>query len=252
MDSEERGQPQNEGSQQGGTLDSSSGQIPLLTSAQVREVDRLASERFNLPVSWLMEAAGWQVARHCRGRTLVVCGKGNNGGDGLAAARHLHRWGRLTGVACVEPDGLTGLPAEQAAALRALGVEISPEPHFSGAQLVLDALFGTGLSRPLEGRAAEWVRAVNESGLRVVSVDIPSGLDSDSGRSLGPCVRAALTVTLGLPKAGLVAGDGPALAGDVWVADIGAPLEAYAELGIRVPPHLFAMHDRFQLSAVRL
>jgi hydroxyethylthiazole kinase-like uncharacterized protein yjeF len=230
----------------------SSGQIPLLSSAQVKEVDRLASERYNVPVSWLMEAAGWQVARHCRGQTLVVCGKGNNGGDGLAAARHLHRWGRLAGVACLQPEGLSGLPAEQAAALRALGTEIWSEPVFSGAQLVLDALFGTGLSRAPEGRAAGWIDAINGSGLRVVSVDIPSGLDSDSGRAPGACVKASQTVTLGLPKAGLLTADGPAHAGDVWVADIGVPLEAYAELGIRVPPHLFAMHDRFQLSAVRM
>ena len=230
----------------------SSGQIPLLTSAQVREVDRLASERFRVPISWLMEAAGWQVARHCRTRTLVVCGKGNNGGDGLAAARHLHRWGRLAGVACLQPDRLSGLAAEQAEALRATGVEIATRPDFSGAQVVLDALLGTGLSRPAEGPVAGWIEAVNGSGLRVVSVDVPSGLDADSGRAEGACVNAALTVTLGLPKAGLLSGEGPARAGEVWVADIGVPFEAYAELGIRVPPHLFAMHDRFQLSAVRL
>ncbi|MBJ7598770.1 MAG: NAD(P)H-hydrate epimerase [Candidatus Nephthysia bennettiae] len=212
----------------------------------------MASERFHVPVAWLMEAAGWQLARHCRTRTLVVCGKGNNGGDGLAAARHLHRWGRLAGVACLRPDGLSGLPAEQAAALRAAGVEIDDRPDFSGAQLVLDALLGTGFSRPPEGPVADWIGAVNDSGLRVVSVDLPSGLDADSGRAEGACVSAALTVTLGLPKAGLLSGDGPARAGEVWVADIGVPFEAYAELGIRVPPHLFAMHDRFQLSAVRL
>jgi NAD(P)H-hydrate epimerase len=229
----------------------SSGQIPLLTSAQVREVDRLASERFQLPVSWLMEAAGWQVARHCRKRTLVLCGKGNNGGDGMAAARHLHRWGRLAGVACLQPERLSGPAAEQAAALRAIGIEIASEPDFSGAQVVLDALLGTGLSRPPEGAVADWIQAVNGSGMRVVSVDVPSGLDADSGRAEGACVNAALTVTLGLPKAGLLTGDGPARAGEVWVADIGVPFEAYAELGIRVPPHLFAMHDRFQLSAIR-
>jgi hydroxyethylthiazole kinase-like uncharacterized protein yjeF len=230
----------------------SSGQIPVLTSAQVREVDRLASERFHLPVSWLMEAAGWQLARHCRTRTVVVCGKGNNGGDGLAAARHLHRWDRLAGVACLQPDRLSGPAAEQAAALRAVGVEIASRPDFSGAQLVLDALLGTGLSRPPEGPVAEWIQSVNGSGLRVVSADVPSGLDADTGLAEGACVNAALTVTLGLPKAGLLTGEGPARAGEVWVADIGVPFEAYAELGIRVPPHLFAMHDRFQLSAIRL
>lgn len=226
--------------------------VPTLSSAQVREVDQLTAQRFATPVSWLMEAAGWQVARQCRGRTYVVCGRGNNGGDGLAAARHLHRWGRLAGLACVDATALSGPAAEQARALRALGVEIAAEPEFGGAQLVVDALLGTGLSRPPEGRIADWIGAMNASGRRVVSVDVPSGLDADSGRAPGACVRAAVTVTLGLPKPGLLAADGPAQSGEVWVADIGVPFEAYAAIGVEVPPHLFAMHDRVQLSAVRL
>ena len=98
---------------------------------------------------------------------------------------------------------------------------------------------------------AEWIEAVNASGRRVVSVDVPSGLDADSGAAPAACVRAAMTVTLGLPKPGLLVADGPEHAGEVWVADIGVPFEAYAAMSIEVPPHLFAMHDRFQLSAVR-
>ena len=215
-------------------------------------MDRLTAERFALPVSWLMEAAGWQIARHCRGRTYVACGRGNNGGDGLAAARHLHRWGRLAGVACVDPAALSGLAADQARVLSALGVEIASEPDFGDAQVVVDGLLGTGLSRPPEGRLADWIAAMNASERRVVSVDVPSGLDADSGLAAGACVRATVTVTLGLPKRGLLLADGPAYAGDVWVADIGIPFEAYAAIGVEVPPHLFAMHDRFQLAAVRL
>jgi NAD(P)H-hydrate epimerase len=228
--------------------------LPSLSSAQVREVDRLTAERFAIPVSWLMEAAGWQVARHCRSRAYVVCGRGNNGGDGLAAARHLHRWGRLAGVACTDAEGLAGPAAEQARALRAVGVviEAAPAPGFGDATLVVDALLGTGLSRPVEGRLAEWIGAVDGSGRRVVSVDVPSGLDADTGSARGACVRAAVTVTLGLPKPGLLVADGPAHAGEVWVADIGVPFEAYAAIGVEVPSHLFAMHDRLQLSAVRL
>ena len=228
--------------------------LPSLSSAQVREVDRLAAERFAIPVSWLMEAAGWQVARHCRGRTYVVCGRGNNGGDGLAAARHLHRWGRLAGVACADVEGMTGPAAEQARALRGVGVTIAsePPPHLAGAALVVDALLGTGLSRPVEGRLAGWIAAINDADRRVVSVDVPSGLDADTGRAAGACVRATVTVTLGLPKPGLLSADGPAHAGEVWVADIGVPFEAYAAIGVEVPPHLFAMHDRIQLAAVRL
>jgi NAD(P)H-hydrate epimerase len=225
--------------------------LPTLSSAEARDIDRLTAERFAIPVSWLMEAAGWQVARHCRGRAYVVCGRGNNGGDGLAAARHLHRWGRLAGVACTDAGALTGPAAEQARALAALGVTVAPEPSIGDATLVVDALLGTGLARPAEGRMADWIGAVNRSGLRVVSVDVPSGLDADTGRAAGACVRAALTVTLGLPKPGLLAGDGPALAGEVWVADIGIPAEAYAAIGITVPDHLFAMHDRVQLGALR-
>jgi len=226
--------------------------LPSLGSAQAREVDRLAAERFAIPVAWLMEAAGWQVARHCRGRAYVVCGSGNNGGDGLAAARHLHRWGRLAGVACTDAGRLRGPAAGEAAALRALGVPIAPEPDVRDAQLVVDALLGTGLSRPAEGRMAAWIDAVNGAARRVVSVDVPSGLDADTGVAGGACVRAAITVTLGLPKPGLLAADGPAHAGEVWVADIGIPFEAYAAVGVQVPAHLFAMHDRLQLSALRL
>lgn len=198
-----------------------------------------------------MEAAGWQVARQCRGRTYVVCGRGNNGGDGLAAARHLHRWGRFAGLACVDAAALSGPAAEQARALRALGVEIASEPDFSAVQLVVDALLGTGLSRPAEGRIAEWIEAVNTSGRRVVSVDVPSGLDADSGHATGACVRATVTVTLGLPKPGLLTADGPDHAGEVWVADIGVPFEAYRAIGVEVPSQLFATQDRFQLAGVR-
>jgi hydroxyethylthiazole kinase-like uncharacterized protein yjeF len=226
--------------------------LPALTSAQAREVDRLASERFGIPVEWLMEAAGWQLARHCRGQTAVVCGRGNNGGDGLAAARHLHRWGRLHSVCCIDAQALSGPAAAEAEALRRLGVTIGDELRLEGAQVILDALLGTGLSRPPAGKVADWIVAVNAAGGRIVSADIPSGLDTDTGRALEPTVRATLTVTLGLPKAGLLAGAGPERAGEIWVADIGIPAEVYAALGLPVPDHLFAMHDRLQLNAIRL
>jgi hydroxyethylthiazole kinase-like uncharacterized protein yjeF len=230
---------------------SSSG-LPNLTSAQVKEVDSLAQERYGVSVEWLMEAAGWQVARFCRGRTAVVCGVGNNAGDGLAAARHLHRWGRLSAVSCVEAGRLRGAAALELEALRKLGVPVSSELALDGAQIVVDALFGTGLSRPPEGTFAAWIDSMNASRQRVVAVDLPSGLDGDTGVAYAPCVRAHTTVTLGLPKPGLVKGDGPSLAGEVWVADIGVPFEAYSDIGIQIPPHLFAMHDRVQLKAIRL
>jgi NAD(P)H-hydrate epimerase len=225
----------------------SSSALPQITSRQVREVDALAQERFGIAVDWLMEAAGWQVARFCEGRTAVVCGVGNNAGDGLAAARHLHRWGRLHSVCCVDAERLTGAAAIELAALRKVGVAVSDDLRLEGAEAVLDALFGTGLSRPPRGKFAMWIDAVNGSQLPIVAVDLPSGLDADTGVAYAPTVRALKTVTLGLPKPGLRLADGPRLAGEVWVADIGMPFEAYAALGIEVPETLFS-----QSSAVRL
>jgi NAD(P)H-hydrate epimerase len=222
--------------------------IPTLTSAQVKQVDHLTSERFGIALSWLMEAAGWQLARHCRARTYVLCGRGNNGGDGLAVARHLHRWGLLVGVACTDPDGLVGPAADEAEALRKLGIPIEREPRIGDAVLVLDALLGTGLSGPPQGAVAEWIEVINEAGRRVVAVDVPSGLDADTGAVPGVCVQADLTVTLCLPKPALLTEQGSRLAGDIWVVDIGVPNEVYASIGIEPPGRLFAQQDRMHLA----
>ena len=195
-----------------------------------------------------MEAAGWQVARFCGGPAAVVCGIGNNAGDGLAAARHLHRWGRLRSVSCVDSGRLRGAAALERDALSKLGIEVSSELRLDGAEVVVDALFGTGLSRAPEGKFAAWIEAINGSGSHVVAIDVPSGLDADTGVAYAPCVRANMTVTLGLAKPGLLMSDGPALAGDVWVADIGVPLEAYGAVGLEVPRDLFAKGDTIQLA----
>jgi hydroxyethylthiazole kinase-like uncharacterized protein yjeF len=229
----------------------SSHALPTLTSHQVKEVDALAQERLGISVDWLMEAAGWQVARFCPDATTVVCGVGNNAGDGLAAARHLHRWGKLRRVCCLDLARLQGAAARELVALRRIGVQVSGDLRLDGAEAVVDAIFGTGLSRSPQGPFAEWIAAVNSSELRVISVDVPSGLDSDSGVAYAPCVQAHTTVTLGLPKPGLLAGDGVRQAGEVWVADIGVPFEAYAMLGLEVPPDLFSAADRVRLDSFR-
>jgi NAD(P)H-hydrate epimerase len=228
-------------------LEVSPGSFPNLSSAQAAEVDRIVAERFAIPVEWLMEAAGWQVARYCPARTAVLCGKGNNGGDGLAAARHLHRWGRLHSVAITDRQGLKGPALKEAEALEAGGVRIEAEPNLEGADAILDAILGTGLSRSPEGLAAEWIELINTSGKRVTAVDLPSGLEADNGRALSPTVRAYLTVTFGLPKAGLLRADGPEHAGEIWVADIGIPAEAYAAVGITLTTNPFSQGDNVRL-----
>jgi NAD(P)H-hydrate epimerase len=172
-----------------------------------------------------------------------VCGVGNNGGDGLAAARHLHRWGRLVNVACMDFARLGTEARMELEALHRNGVRITDEPQLKGAEVVVDAILGTGLNRPPQGRFADWIIALNNSGLRVVAVDVPSGLDSDSGVAYAPCVHAQATISFSLPKKGLLIEDGPRLAGEVWIADVGVPVEAFAALDIDVPPTLFANSD---------
>jgi hydroxyethylthiazole kinase-like uncharacterized protein yjeF len=220
----------------------SSSALPTLSSDQARQVDALAEERFGVSVEWLMEAAGWQIARFVGQRATVVCGVGNNAGDGLAAARHLHRWGRLASVCCVDVTRLRGPAARELDALRKLGVEVAGDLQLDDAEVIVDAIFGTGLSRAPEGKFAAWIEAINASRKGVVAVDVPSGLDADSGVAYAPCVQANVTITLGLPKPGLL--KQPM---HVLVADIGVPFEAYAAVGVTVPPDLFAKGELVRL-----
>jgi NAD(P)H-hydrate epimerase len=142
----------------------SSSALPTLSSSQVRQVDALCEERFGISVEWLMEAAGWQVARFVDQQAVVVCGVGNNAGDGLAAARHLHRWGRLARVCCVDPARLRGPARHELDALRKSAVDVDRELRLDGGEVIVDAIFGTGLSRPPEAQFAEWIQAISESG----------------------------------------------------------------------------------------
>jgi ADP-dependent NAD(P)H-hydrate dehydratase / NAD(P)H-hydrate epimerase len=217
----------------------SSSALPTLKGSQAKQVDTLVEERFGIPIGWLMEAAGWQVARYVGQPAVVVCGVGNNAGDGFAAARHLRRWGRLAGVCCVDLGRVRGPAAVELDALRHSGVEVGGELRLEGAEVIIDAIFGTGLSRAPEGRFAEWIEAINESGKPVVAIDVPSGLDAESGVAYAPSVKADVTIALGLPK--------PGLTGSVVVVDIGIPREAFSAVGVEVPADLFSRGDVIRL-----
>ncbi|HEX3943189.1 MAG TPA: NAD(P)H-hydrate dehydratase [Rhizomicrobium sp.] len=200
----------------------------ILTIAQCYEADRYAATH-GVPSLTLMENAGRAVAdaiieRHVRGRAIVLCGPGNNGGDGFVAARHLAAFGWEVSVAQLgEREGLKGDAAEMAKRWDGAVVPLASDT-LEGANVVLDALFGAGLTRPLEGRAAEIVRVLKGSDVPIVAVDVPSGLHGDLGRGLDDLVvKAGTTVTFLRKKPAHVLMPGRQFCGDVVVADIGIP-----------------------------
>lgn len=210
---------------------------PLLDRAQSRQVDQTLAAR-GVHTALLMENAGRGAAEHVariareRGaRSIdVLCGPGNNGGDGLVVARHLLTHGFVARALSLEdPTRWRGDAAIMRDALIAIAptalVAFSEDATLDG-ELVVDALFGTGLSRPLDGRAAAAVAAMH--GRAVVALDCPSGLDIDTGSTLGPAPHALATITFATSKPGLHTGEGLALAGDVFVAHLGAvaPIES--------------------------
>jgi ADP-dependent NAD(P)H-hydrate dehydratase / NAD(P)H-hydrate epimerase len=214
----------------------------LLTRAEARAIDADAQTRLGLPGDLLMENAGAHVARiaadYARGRgltrALVLCGPGNNGGDGFVAARHLTGILRLDVFLLGDRDRVRGDAQQnllrlervggvvrpfQSASTFAANLAASPRP------LVIDALFGIGLDRPLDGAALAAVLAVNDARCDVVAVDIPSGLDTDSAADCGPAIRATLTVTFVASKVGFTQGAGPSTCGRVEVVEIGFPFD---------------------------
>jgi ADP-dependent NAD(P)H-hydrate dehydratase / NAD(P)H-hydrate epimerase len=212
----------------------------VLTVKEMFAADK-AAEASGIATLSLMEAAGAAIARALTARwpcqaVTVLCGPGNNGGDGFVAARLLAESGWPVRVGLLGTvDALTGDAAANARRWRASG-EIAPlSPDLlRGAPLVVDALFGAGLSRPLEGPAREIIAAVNEAKLRCVAVDVPSGIDGDSGETLGDVApRCAATVTFFRAKPAHLLYPARALCGELVVADIGIPACVLAEIAPR-------------------
>ncbi len=223
--------------------------LPVITAAEMRELDRATIEEIGLPGIALMETAGRAVAAAALrmlpagGRVAVVCGPGNNGGDGFVVARVLRGRGiDATAYLAARRDVILGHALDHLAILEraggvvlALDTPAALDEHrgaIAGAALVVDALFGVGQVRPIEGHLAAVVTAINEAPRRL-AVDIPSGLDTDTGRTLGAVVRADRTVTMGALKIALVSSPGFAACGEVEVADIGIPPALVAASGVR-------------------
>jgi len=215
--------------------------VKIVTTQQMRELDRLAIEESGVPSLTLMENAGRAVADAAARLTtgiegqpiVIVCGRGNNGGDGFVAARHLAQMNRRVVVflAAKESD-VKGDSQGNLKRLRQLGIEVSQvvDPAVvaracRGAGLVIDALLGTGLSGKVRDLPGKLIEVINDCSMPVLSVDVPSGLDADSGEPLGLAVRAVETVTMGLPKIGLYLYPGMDCAGRITIAEIGFPAD---------------------------
>jgi NAD(P)H-hydrate epimerase len=229
----------------------------VFTRGAVGEVDRLCVQHYGIPSLVLMENAAIHAAaaalRLCSSRAariVVVCGRGNNGGDGLAMARHLSNARASLTVVMGAGAPLTKDAETHLGIVRAMGIPVL-EPGVDrladvlgsavGARapgLIVDAVFGTGLRDPVRGSIAGLIEEMNRaaaSGTPVLAVDIPSGLDADTGVPLGVAVRATRTVTFVGRKQGFLNPASAVYTGDVEVAGIGAPLALVEKLGRRVP-----------------
>ncbi len=223
--------------------DVDSGSLPSVTRDQMREVDRLMIEEYGIRLMQMMENAGLQLARltleyldrpvHGH-RVLVLAGRGNNGGGGLVAGRRLAAWGADVAVLlATAPDAVKGVPLQQLDILQRMDVTAH---QFAGTlpehDVVIDALIGYGLQGSPRAPVSRIIDAANDTTAPIVSLDVPSGVDVDTGEAPRSAIRASATLTLALPKAGLVRPEAQRFVGELYLADISVPAALYERLGL--------------------
>ncbi|MEZ4730905.1 MAG: NAD(P)H-hydrate epimerase [Caldilineaceae bacterium] len=221
--------------------------IPQLTTEQMREVDRLMTEVYGISLIQMMENAGRNLALLAKrllaydiiDRPIVVlAGRGSNGGGGLVAARHLLNWGAWVQIVLTHAvDEYQNEPAQQLATLQAMGAPLAWAEEgweLPPADLLIDAMIGYGLRNAPAGKVRNLIELANSSRASILSLDLPSGVDADTGALFTPHIRATATMTLALPKVGL--STARAVCGELYLADISVPLQLYADLGLDVPP----------------
>jgi NAD(P)H-hydrate epimerase len=236
------------------------GPLPALTTAQMVEVDRAMIEDYHIELIQMMENAGRNLAHLARLRFLegsppgkrvaVLAGTGGNGGGALVAARRLHNWGAAVNVFITKPaPAFTPIPAHQLDSVQRLGAPVGlPEdlPTAPPFDLILDGVIGYSLRGAPHGGASTLINWANSQSVPILALDAPSGLDAGTGRAYHPAIRAAATLTLALPKQGVLLADTAGYVGELYLADIGVPPALYAGLGLTVGP-LFARADVVRL-----
>jgi NAD(P)H-hydrate epimerase len=229
--------------------------IPMATAEQMAQVDRIMMDELGVDVLQLMEAAGLAVAEAARRRldgdvagkrVLLLAGSGGNGGDALVAARHLLAWGAIPQVMLSKPAvDLPRTTAHQEHAARSVGVLVDTlpdgaEPFDDGYDLIVDGLLGfSGTGNP-RGTIAEMIRLANAHPAPILAIDLPSGLDATAGTSGDPCIDAASTIALVLPKTGFTTPGANRHCGEIEVATIGVPATVLAQVGLAVPTDIFS------------
>ena len=215
----------------------------LYSSAQVRALDRYAIQQLHIPGYTLMKRAGEAALRYLRmrwptcHRIVVVCGGGNNGGDGYVLARFAQAAGlKVTVLAAVPPDSLSGDARQAHADFIASAGEAHPftAERLGEGEVIVDALFGTGLRTDVRAPAADVITAMNAAGRPLFALDVPSGLHSDTGTALGVAARADCTLTFIAMKTGLWVGDGPEYCGTVFFDDLELPIPSTPDFAPRL------------------
>lgn len=216
--------------------------LPALTTEQMVEVDRLMIEEWGITLIQMMENAGRNLAELSKrllqesgGKKIVVlCGTGNNGGGGMVAARHLHNWGaEVEAVLSGDEKRLKDVPAQQWRILKRMRLNVA-DADLNNADLIVDAMLGYGVKGDPREPIASWIRRANDSEVHILALDAPSGLDTTTGIPAAPCIRAHTTLTLALPKTGLLTPEARPVVGDLYLADISVPPEIYESLNIKI------------------
>lgn len=231
-------------------------QLAYVTAEEMQRIDERAINEYSIDVLSLMENAGYSAAlltrrvlggRVAGQRICCLAGKGNNGGDGLVACRHLHDWGAdITVVLAYGHDVMSGIPLKQLAPIEKMGLPVLDrrEP-LGGFTLLIDALLGYGSKgnpkEPIDGL----IRDANKSGVPILALDLPSGLDPTSGNPNTPCIEASVTLTFALPKTGFLNPSARRYLGELYLSDVSIPREACGDY--QRPADLFDRDSIFRI-----
>jgi len=211
--------------------------FPFISTKKMALIDKLMVEDLDIVVMQMMEIAGLDTAllakKMCKGKNIaVLCGKGNNGGDGIVASRHLSNFGFIcTLIFPFSPSKLRNVPKHQLKSVKKMGIKIlnsssqkkKAHSSISKSNLIIDSLIGYNLKGNPKKEFAELIEFANNSKKKILAVDVPSGLDSTTGKAFSPCIKSNATLALTLPKTGLRKKDGKKFAGKIYVGYLTVP-----------------------------